>query len=409
MKHIQGTSITGYVTVQVKGSHPELFFQKCSEQDITVWNIKKKSERVCSGNVKLQDIRHLKQIKDRTHYKLAFKDRHGFPFLLRKFTRKKEVLIGLLLSILLVFCLSNIIWEIRITGVPKEIEEKINEQLTDYGIHQGTWTFTLDSPSDIQQNLINDIPELLWVGVQQQGTSFLLEGVEKTVVEEEEVEGPRNLVATKKGVIEYMYVAKGLPQVQVNDYVEPGDVLVSGNIQFSEEDKDDEEDEEDENESNELVAAEGEVTAKTWYETEVTVPLKTNYEELTGNTEARYHVKIGGVELPVWGFGDPEYPAIHRERQEKDFYLFKWKLPFSLVETTLSEKNYIETERSKEEAADIGIRQARKELQLKLGPEAEIISENILQETVDNGKVKLILYMSVEEDIVKHEAIDQGD
>ncbi|SFA70348.1 similar to stage IV sporulation protein [Lentibacillus halodurans] len=408
MKHIQGSSLTGYVTVFVKGIQPELFFQRCSEQDIIVWNVEKKSENVCSGNVKLQDISRVKHIKRGTDYKLSFKNKRGFPFMMKKFTRKKEILVGLLLSILLIFFLSNIIWEIKITGVPKDIEEKISEQLTQYGVHQGTWSFTLDSPSEIQQNLINDIPELLWVGVQQKGTSFLLEGVEKTIVEEDEVEGPRNLVATKKGVIENMYVSKGLPQVQVNDYVEPGDVLVSGKIQFTNDEQTDD-DGEEEDEAYELIAAEGEVIARTWYETEVTVPLKTNYEQLTGDSETKYHLKMLGAEFPVWGFGNPEYKDIHRERHEKDLYFFKWKLPITFMETILSEKTYHEAERSKEEAIDVGIKQAKNELQLRLGPEAEIISENILQETTENGKVKLILYMAVEENIVKYEPIDQGD
>lgn len=193
MKHTQGTSITGYVTVQVKGVKPELFFQKCIEQNIIIWNIEKKSEMICSGNIKLQDVASLRRLKRGTHYKLSFTNKHGYPFLMKKFTRKKEFLIGLVLSVLLVFFLSNIIWEVKVTGVPKEIEEKISDQLTEYGIHQGAWSLSIDSPSEIQQNLISDIPELLWVGVQQKGTSYILEGVEKSIVEEEEVDGPRNL------------------------------------------------------------------------------------------------------------------------------------------------------------------------------------------------------------------------
>src|SRR5699024_4876058 len=284
MKHIQGSSVTGYITVLVKGRQPELFFQKCIEQDILVWNVEKKSETVCAGNIKLKDYSNLKKIRRVTDYKLTFTNKRGFPFLIRHFIRKRELLAGLLLSILLIFFFSNIIWEGRITGVPKDIEKKISDQLTEYGIHQGTWAFTLDSPSDIQQRLINDIPELLWVGIQQNGTSFVLEGVEKTIVEEEEVEGPRNLVAAKKGVIENMYVSKGQPRVQVNDFVEPGDVLVSGKIKFSNENEGDEDDEK-KDETYKLIAAEGEVTAKTWYETEVTIPLKANHEHVTGNTE----------------------------------------------------------------------------------------------------------------------------
>nr|WP_234031401.1 sporulation protein YqfD [Lentibacillus cibarius] len=254
---------------------------------------------------------------------------------------------------------------------------------------------------------MNDIPELLWIGVHQKGTSYVLEGVEKTIVEEEEVGGPRNLVASKKGVIERMYVSKGLPKVQVNDYVEKGDVLVAGKLPLAEEETDDDEEENDKR--HELTAAEGKVIAKTWYETEVTVPLKTSIGLLTGEKKTKYHLKINSFELPIWGFGDPDYKDVYSDRNVKDLYFFKWKLPINLVGTIVSEKKDKQEKRSKEEAVDIGIEQAKNELQLKLGPEAKIKSENILQQSTENGKVKLILYMVAEENIVKQEPIDRGD
>ncbi|MFD2759456.1 sporulation protein YqfD [Lentibacillus juripiscarius] len=409
MKLIQGSFITGYVTVRVEGWYPELFFQRCASQGIMVWNIQKKSENVCSGNIKLQDISGLRKQKWGTNYKLTFTSKRGFPFLMKKFIRRKEVLLALTLSVLLIFSLSNIIWEVKITNVPKDLEEKISKQLDEYGIHRGSWTFTLDPPSEIQQQLMNDIPELLWIGVHQKGTTFVLEGVEKTIVEEEEVDGPRNLVASKKGVIEKMYVAKGQPMVRVNDYVEKGDVLVSGKMPTADDENADASDDEEDEESPELTAAEGEVIAKTWYETEVTVPLTASTDLLTGEKKKKYHLKLNSFELPIWGFGDPDYKQAHRERNEKDLYFFKWKLPIKFVETTVSEKKHQQGKRSKEEAIEAGIRQAKKELQLKLGPDAKIKSENILHQSTENGKVKLILYMVAEEDIVRQEPIDQGD
>ncbi|MDY0405536.1 sporulation protein YqfD [Virgibacillus sp. 179-BFC.A HS] len=147
---------------------------------------------------------------------------------------KKELVAATLLSGLLILLLSNILWKVEITGVPTDIEKKITKELNNSGIHPGAWTFSMDSPSDIQQNLLKHIPELLWVGVEKMGTTIRLEGVEKIVVKKEPVSGPRDLVATKKGIIKKMYVSKGRPLVYVNDYVEPGEVLVSGNLRENE-------------------------------------------------------------------------------------------------------------------------------------------------------------------------------
>src|SRR5690625_7449418 len=96
--------------------------------------------------------------------------------------------------------------------------------------------------------------------------------------------GQRNLIATKKGVIQTIYVSKGLPKVKVNDYVEPGDVLVSGDISVKdEEEKQEKKDKEETKDQSELVAAEGDITAKTWYEMNGTIPMEVKHEEVTGN------------------------------------------------------------------------------------------------------------------------------
>lgn len=403
MKQIQGSFFSGYVTVLVEGTVPELFFQECINQGIPVWNIKKIEHNHCIGNVRLSHLSLLKQIKRHDHYKIKFTRRKGMPFLFKRFIKRKELLVALLLSVLLLFFLSNIIWKIEITGVPKDIEEKISKQLTSYGIHPGVWIFSIDTPGNIQKKLEDDIPELLWIGVHQKGTTFTLEGVEKLVVEKEELEGPKDLVAAKKGVIKKMYIAKGRPLVTINDYVETGDPLVSGNLTgHLEENKESEENDEQE---PIYIASEGEVIANTWYEVNVTIPLETSYEALTGKQEKKYYVKLSDYQLPIWGFRTPDYQEHTIENTQHHIRFLKWDLPIYLVESTISEAEKMEKTRTLEEAIETGIKQAKNELALQLGPEAEIISENILHETTESGKVKLKLYITVEEDIVKEQPI----
>lgn len=406
MKHIQESFVTGYVTISVTGSQPELFFQNCTEQGILVWNIKKTADHVCVGNIKLHDIKTIKEIKRGTSYKIKFIHKKGLPFLFKKILLKKEVIYALFSSIVLVMLLSNILWKVTISGVSKEMEEKINDQLMDYGIYPGSWLFSIDPPGLIQQQLLNDLPELLWVGIDKKGTTFAIEGVEKVIVKEEEIKGPQNLVATKKGVIKSMYVSEGMPLVSINDYVEPGDIIVSGFIGQDESDSEDETEAED---NKQLVAADGVVTAQTWYEISVSIPLSTSVELLTGNQENQYALRLGKLQFPVWGFNKPTYPNTHRKLNENKLKFLKWNLPISVVKSTFSEKVYNRIDRTEEEAINIGISQAEQNLQLQLGLDAEILSKKILHQSLDNGKVNLNLFISVEENIIKAEPITQGD
>lgn len=408
MKHTQGVFFSGYVTIKVHGHHPELFFDLCTRNGVTVWNIKRTDNLTCSGNIKLSEISHVKAIRRRTIYKISFVHKRGLPFLSHKLLFHKSLIIGLILSFFFVGLLSNIIWNVHVKGVHPEMEKQIVKQLNSYGIHPGAFKFSIQSPSQIQQQLLDDIPKLLWVGVTEKGTTYHLEGVEKTLVEEEEKNNPRHLVASKEGVIVEMFVSRGQPMVEVNDFVEKGDILVSGILGKKDEEANADSEKEDE-EPKELVASEGEVIAQTWYESKVNIPLKANYETLTGESINKYYLRFWDFLLPIWGFKNPEYNQVEIEANESSFNFLKWELPVTFVKQTIYEKTVQTVERTKKEAKSTAINQATKNLQSKLGKDAEIKFEKVLHERVENGKVKLTLYFTVRENIAEIQPISQGD
>ncbi|ASN05193.1 sporulation protein YqfD [Virgibacillus necropolis] len=396
MKQIQGSFLTGYVTILIEGNNPELFLQHCVDHEILVWDIKKASHTSCKGKIKLQDLSEVEALLNDDIYTITVTHEKGLPLIVKKLIGRKELLFSIGICLLLVLYLSNIIWDIKINGVPKDIEKKITKQLNSYGIHTGALGFSIDSPSSIQQRLLHDIPELLWVGIEKKGTTFQIEVVEKTIVKKKEVKGPSNLIATKKGVVSYIYISKGMPKVKVNDYVEPGDVLVSGNISEDKEDPI-------------LVEAEGEIIARTWYEVSVTVPLEAEFQELTGEKDKKLYIELGDLQVPFWGFGSSEFEHVQADINRTPIHFFKWELPINIVESINHEKTYRKEKRSKDDAIEIGIEQAKNELLLRLDKNATIISEKVLQESTGNGKVKLTLYLTVEENIVKSVPINQGD
>lgn len=405
MKKQNSPSIRAYVTVRVQGVRPELFLQKCANQNIFIWDVKKIDDECCQATIRFKDLGMLRKLRRNSIYKVSFVDQSGFPFFLSKLRKKRFLLVGILIGFLFFFALSNLLWSVKITGVPKEIEEKIETELEAFGIHPGIWLFSLAPPTDIQRQLLNEVPELLWTGVNLQGTTLHLEAVEKTIVEEIPPGEPRNLVATKTGVITNMYVSKGRAMVSVNDYVVPGELLVSGNLNTTE----GEDNTDSEEQPQRPIAAEAEITANTWYEMHVNIPLHYQAEEITGEQKKKHYLRFGEVQLPFWGFKDPDFRYTQEEQREQPIHFLKWQLPVSYVSKEISETEKIEEERTEDEAIEVGIQQAKIQLQNELGPEAVILSEKILHEHIDHGKVELVLYLSVEENIVKEELINQGD
>ncbi|KGX93584.1 hypothetical protein N781_11195 [Pontibacillus halophilus JSM 076056 = DSM 19796] len=395
MKTTQGVFFSGSVTIVVHGEFPEFFFNRCVERGLMIWNVKKIDKYACRATIRLEDIDLLKSIRTGSGYKVRIKGRHGLPFVVRRLWRKKPLLIGLFLSLLMVFVLSNMVWKVEIEGVTPELEHKVTEQLREYGVQPGAWKFSLDNPSELQQRLLGDIRELLWIGITEKGTTYHLQGVEKIIVEEGESGGPQHLIARKKGVIADMYVTRGQAEVSVNDYVEPGDMLVSGIIGGEH--------------NEEVVRAEGEVIAETWYESDVTVPLEAKFNVVTGETYNKRAITFWGVAVPYWGFGKHEYKETHEVETDRAFYFLGWKLPVGIYHKEIWEEEHYTRSQTKEEAIQSGIKQAKKELRESLPLDSIIVAEKILQQSEDNGKVKLNLYFKVHEDIAKSQPITQGD
>lgn len=408
MKHIQGKKTIGYAVLLIKGSHIERFLEHCVNEDIPIWDIQKqKNEDQYCISIYIHHIKKIKEINKHftNPYDISVIKKKGLSAFVSRLLQKRHVVVATIISFITLFLLSNLIWSVNIKGVSHEIEEKITEELVNHGVKLGSFNFSLKPIQSIQQTILNDIPELLWLGIEKKGTSFHIEGIEKKLVEDKQENTPQHLIAKKSGVIEHMYIRQGLPLVHKNDYVQKGDLLVSGIIQQDE--PVDDESEEKEEKKYEPIKATGEVFANTWYEVGVTIPLNINYDTLTGRDKTSYKLNIGNLSIPIWGIRKPEYKAIYKEEEKRDLYFLNWKLPFKIIYEKQYELERNEMARSREEALDLGVKQVNENLKRQLGDGTEILSNFTLHEAVHNGKVKLNLYVSVLENIALEEQIEE--
>ncbi|GAA0295858.1 hypothetical protein GGQ92_000591 [Gracilibacillus halotolerans] len=401
--------LAGYVVVKVKGDYPERFFELCARNGIKTWDIIKQDSQTCTGRILKNDVPLLRQLKRRTIYKIYFKNKFGLPFQLQSLSKQKPFMIGVFLAFLSIFFLSNVIWRIDIVGLDNEMEKKVTDKLQTYGVTIGNFQWNVASPLEIQKQLLEDIPELLWIGVNKQGSAFHLEGVEKTIVEKEEELGPAHIVANKEGVIADIYAENGQPLVKPNDVVAKGDRLISG-IMGNEENEqtDDEENDKKEEKKRTLTSAKGEVIAKVWYRSEIEIPLEENYSTLTGEYKKRNYVKVFKWKIPIFSLSTP-FEDVHQDIEEKDIYFLKWKLPITWIKEMNYERESKLEKRTVEEAREFAKKQAQIQLLRNLPKDAEILEEKVLHEREENGKVKITLYYTVLENIAKRQPINQGD
>ncbi|WP_079530313.1 sporulation protein YqfD [Halobacillus hunanensis] len=393
----------GLVTVRVKGVLIEAFLQACTREGAYITNVKQVSDKEVHMTIRLKDWVIYRRLRKKYRCKIHIIARHGIPFLIHRLLAKKAVLAAFLCGIGALFLLANTLWSVQIKGLPPELEATVESQLESYGVTEGKLTIGMKDPNEVQRLLLEDVPDLLWIGVKKKGTSYQLYGVMKTRQDPDETTRPADLVASKKGIIKKMFITKGRPLVSVNQFVKKGTVLATGKLKEGTSEAAKDESEED---SGKYIEAEGEVIAETWYRAEIQVPEDQQLQLTDGEKSSAYSVGIGSINIPIWGWWNTDEENVRVETSQKKWDLFGWELPIRLEVKDMYAQEDVQPENDRVKQ---GIVAAKRDLKQKLDEEAKVIGEKVLHEREENGKVKLILLFKVHENIAVTKYVTQGD
>nr|WP_165820785.1 sporulation protein YqfD [Pueribacillus theae] len=395
MKNRLFHSLRGYVKAEIKGKYTELFLNRCTEKNIPIWSVKRVDDETISCFFYTKDIKSIRKLMRRTGCRMYFKGRYGFPFFLKKVDARKGFVLGLLFCLFIIFLCSNIIWSIQIKGASPEVEHKVRQALHNVGVKKGAFIFFLPSEQEIQQTVTEQLENVTWMGVKRLGTQYSFDVVEKKIPKEKPALNPRNLVAKKKAVIHKVFVEQGQAKVKEKDYVQKGQILVSGYI--------------GKDENTKVVPAKGKIFGEVWYISEASVPLKTIVVTNTGKAESKHIIQLGKLKIPVWGFNKKGFKEMEIINDEKPIYFLKWKLPIAYIKQTMLEIDNVTRSYTKKEAVKTAIELTKKDLLRKLSEDAEIKGNKILQQKYENGKVNVMIHYQVIEEISKEQPIIQGD
>jgi similar to stage IV sporulation protein len=391
MKEFLSKHFSGTVHIRVIGNHTELFLNRCINEKIPIWNIKRTDKNDLTAYLFSKDVFLLRPLLRESDCKIQFIEKRGLPFIVRKFWSRSGLVVGFILFITVLFLLSNMVWGIEIKGATPKIEHKIAKELQNLGIQKGKLTIFLPTNQKIQQELSERIKEVTWIGVQLRGTTYEFNVVQKEIPKEKEALSPRNLVAKKTAVITNMFVEQGQPMVKENNVVRKGEVLISGIIGSEA--------------KPQFVPAKGEVLGEVWYQSTVNQPLQRSFVTYTGESKEKYYVTLFGLKIPVWGFGEVPFKETDIKSNEKDLRFLKWELPISFSQEMVYEAEKHERTYTKEEAVELGIRSARDHIQNKLGDEAKIKEMEIGHKSFVNGTVNLKIDFFVIENIAMESPI----
>ncbi len=375
--------MNSYLIIKVNGSNITNFINKCHKNNINIINIKKISYKEIIIKINYNDYEKLNKIK--TIYKLTIIDSLGYLKFRELLNKNKHFLIISFLGVLFLIYLSNIIFNINIISANSSLNKKVLNDLNAYGIKKYSLKKSYDDISNIKQILLekyND--EIEWIEITNIGTKYEIKIVERKKPKKDKKEEYSNIVAKKSGVIKEIYAEDGMKVVDVNTYVNKGDIVISGAIT-----KDDK--------VKKFVEAKGKVYAEVWYNVNIEFPLNYIEKRYTNNKKKSFYIKINNKYITKKRFKNFERNSIVNLKNKL--------IPFEIGIEEQREVIIIKDKYSINEAKIKALENAKSKVLQSLDKGEFITLQKTLNFSSKDSKIIMDVFFSCYEEIGKKEKI----
>ncbi|WP_028775340.1 sporulation protein YqfD [Shimazuella kribbensis] len=392
----------GVVTIECNGEHISLLLDQIVQAKVVLSHVKWVNNEKVRITVSLNDMMQVWKYMKLHKVNGRIVKKVGPFFWLKRMKKRKFFVIGFAIFLFLLFFFSSFIWYVDIEGNEQIPDKHILSILQKERIYPGQLKVGLPNSDELQRKLLKRIPNASWIGVRLEGTRIIVTIAEKkrvdSIGEKKLVRKPVNLIAKKNAFIMDVRVFHGNPVIKVHDAVKKGQLLVSGAYGDATTPS-----------KGPIVGAQGIVLGEVWYQSEVVVPLQYVQNEYTGEKK-RYTWPFVGQFVLANPFQTPKpYARSVLMRRISAINIGKYQFPLGFVRDDYWSVKQVSYTRNHPDAIALGKKRARLEMNNTIGPEGRILTEKVLHQRVDNGKVYLKIHFDVVENIAQEKPILQGD
>lgn len=154
----------------------------------------------------------------------------GFLGAYKRIRNRTTVWVTSLVMLFFLIFLSNLVWDIRISGNETLTDARILVELSENGFSVGK-LWSKCNKSEIETKMLMTLDEIGWININRRGSVAYVEVIENKDLSDNEQENKRkysNIVASSDCVIEEITVISGSAVVKPGDVVKKGDLLISG-------------------------------------------------------------------------------------------------------------------------------------------------------------------------------------
>ena len=389
--------LRGYIVICADGVFCERFLNICSNREIFLWNIKRLGKNRICACISIGGFKEIRGIARKTRTHISVLKRKGVPFVLHRYRKRRVALVGVVLFFALLWYLTGHIMGIDVTGNQRITTEEIMNQLKACGIYYGADVDQIDSKL-IKNQMMTKFDDIAWIGINIKGSRAYIEVKERLDTPiRVDADIPCDIIAAKDGIIRLLEVKEGQTLVKTNEYVEKGDLLVSGVV--------------DSNKTGmRYVHSFGEIYAETVYKKTREYPFEYIEKIYTGKEKKRYSLSVMNKKLKLFFKAEQPFAKGEVTRENTEY-----KTPFSFIPSLFIEtEKFVEytTEkraRSLEEAIALGESELGEEIEAELNEGVEIKDKKVsYTENGEKGVFVTVEYLC-QEDIAQQRIIDKID
>lgn len=221
--------IFGIFDFKATGDNALRFLNMVRNQNFSVHNLYCKNNDVY-GRIYATKYSQLESIASENYMKVKVVGKKGLILRIKPYKRRFGIITGTILSIIIIFFLSNIALKIRITGCDEKLYPQILSVLEMNGISSGKYIPNMNF-NQAEMNMMLALKDIAWVSVRNSGGIIIVnvnEGTKKPDMVLNRL--PCNIVSLKDAQIIDVHVYAGQLKVLIGDGVKKGDLLVSGFI-----------------------------------------------------------------------------------------------------------------------------------------------------------------------------------
>ncbi|MBR2840555.1 MAG: sporulation protein YqfD [Bacilli bacterium] len=376
---------TSKVHLNIKGKNINRFIKKLRSYKISVLSIKYKNKNEASIIIYKKDYEKLLKIK--SIYDVTELDVFGLLKIKKVVLKNRHILFFVILCFIFLLTLTNLIFKVDIIHSNKDIRNLLNSELKKNGIKRLSFKKSYDSLSKIKEKILNKYPDKIeWLEIEEFGTKYIVRAEERKIPNDKIDDAPRNIIAKKPGMIKKVIAKRGDIVKDMDDYVEKGELIISGDLIFN-------------NEVKGKVRSDGKVYAEIWYTTKTSYPLVIDKKKLTKNKKKVYALKFLNKTFEL-SFNKYKHKKIKEEEILKSAIL-----PISLVRQSQNEIEVTNEILTYDEALERAKSESIKEIKKGLNKDEYIIRNAYLKSRENNSTIEVEMFFAVYEDITDYQEI----